>query len=141
MPKITLLIAALCCAAFPALAAQLDIQVNAHRMAGYIEDGTILARGHIIDNQPHSGFGVWMDAPSPQGNQHYILSGRNNSTHQLHVRLEGEKWQLNDMNGKGIVLHSTDVSARFRIVADGNQHVASDSWRLTVQGATLGGTP
>lgn len=116
---------------------QLNLQLVQGVRAGLIADGTRLMRGRLAIQAPHDGFRVWMEAmTSGSQSNRYVLTGRQHSGHILHVRLEREGWQSDGPGGKGIALLTSEATAEFDMVADGDQQVAADSYGFDLLAAT-----
>lgn len=116
------------------------IQVNmlSDIQSGHVTDGQRLGLGAIVFHEIHSEFQIWSDGlRSGVLPGQYVLVGSNNPDHKLQVRLEGDNWQPDNKNGKGIMLYSQDDIGRFYIVADGEQSVAADRYTLQIRGATV----
>lgn len=120
-----------------AAAPQIVLQVGSSLPAGYVADGTVLARGIITGEDPHAGFRIWSGAAQNGAPHRYILSGKGGAGHRLNVRLSGTDWQPDALGSRGAVQLTDRLSAGFRVEVDGNQTVPADIWPLQVQGEAL----
>ncbi|WP_303244885.1 AfaD family invasin, partial [Salmonella enterica] len=55
----------------------------------------------------------------------------------IQVRLEGEGWQPDTVNGRGAILRTAADNASFSVVVDGNQEVPADTWTLDFKACAL----
>lgn len=119
-------------------APQLDMQMQKGQVGGHLSDGARLGLGRITDHNGHVGFQVWLEG-SQAGQQpnRYVLTGAQGDSHRLRVRLEQDGWQVDNKDGKGIVLHSGDDTAMFALVVDGDQKVVPDRYPVDVKGVSL----
>lgn len=115
------------------------VNMQEHIQAGHVADGQRLGRGVIVFHDAHTGFHVWSDEQkSGDRPERYVLAGSNNMDHKLRIRLEGDDWQPDNKEGKGITLYSGDEISRFYIVVDGEQTISADRYSFQVNGtATL----
>lgn len=104
--------------------------------AGHIRDGAIVLTGRLTDREKHAGFRIQCEAlANTEQLQVCTLHGQRDDSHILRVRLDGRGWQPESPNNDSKVAYATDESMTFRLVADGDQAVAADSWTITI-GAT-----
>lgn len=116
---------------------RLDIQVRAGLPGGVVKDGTRLATGRISHTENHTGFHVWSLAAAVPGKPGvYVLDGTGYANNGLRVRLQGTEWR-DAQDGRGLALLTDRGSASLDVVADGDQMVKADNWRLQLQGAVL----
>lgn len=116
----------------------LTLQVNPHQVGGMLPGNTIIGHGQISTTDTHGGFQV--RGTTEQDSTHpgtYIIRGKNDAQHQLRVRLEKQDWQTVGTQDKGIYTRTTEPSADFDIVTDGNQRVSGDEYTLSLEGAAL----
>ncbi|MBJ4904972.1 pilin structural protein SafD, partial [Salmonella enterica subsp. enterica serovar Rissen] len=66
-----------------------------------------------------------------------LLSGQQDPRHHIQVRLEGEGWQPDTVNGRGAILRTAADNASFSVVVDGNQEVPADTWTLDFKACAL----
>ncbi|MBH3000328.1 invasin [Serratia marcescens] len=106
------------------------MQLSARPLSGtYLQNGTVIGHGTVSYSGAHSGFEVWLDAPQNGGRPgHYVIRGKHNASHLLHIRLEQEGWTTEEGSGKGIVTKTRENKVAFDIVADGSQDVLPDQY-------------
>lgn len=125
----------------PAVAAgspQLVMQMNQGLQAGAVKDGTKLGRGTLVSYAPHTGFQLRSEqAVSTRQQGRYVLTGNQNSSYRLRVRLVPQQLTVTETQGTpGITINTAEDRVVFDILADGNQTVHADSYRLSVTGLT-----
>lgn len=134
-----ILLALTTCHAMADDAPRLMLQMKHGLLAGTVKDGTRLGKGTLVSHETHAGFRLWADAQtvSPKAG-HYVLSGKQNGAHQLHIRLVPQNLAAADKPGSAeTVLNTADDRIAFEVLADGDQTVAADSYALNVSGALL----
>jgi Enterobacteria AfaD invasin protein. len=126
---------------FPVHAADVPvIQVNMQGriQTGHVTDGQRLGQGTIVFHSMHTGFRVWGDEQqSGDRPGRYMLAEDGNPYRKLRVRLEGDGWEPDNKDGKGIILYSGDEIGRFYIVADGEQTITAGRYSLRIGGAVV----
>lgn len=117
---------------------QTTLRVGTYFRAGHVPDGMVLAQGWVTYHGSHSGFRVWSDEQKA-GNTPTVLllSGQQDPRHHIQVRLEGEGWQPDTVNGRGAILRTAADNASFSVVVDGNQEVPADTWTLDFKACAL----
>ncbi|MGF7483711.1 AfaD family invasin [Providencia sp. SP181] len=117
---------------------QLTLQVREGLQAGTVSDGTVLAYGKVRDTDLSGAveFHVWSDAAVQDAPAIYTLTSPNNTGYRLRVRLVGEGWQADEMQGRGIIRLSEASHVTFRVEVDGDQTVPSARWHLGLQAVT-----
>lgn len=130
------LMAALSLTAVPVRAAQdrpeLTLTLRAPQQER-LADGALIASGRVQYRGPHGGYRVWLEAPKHgAAPERYVLSGKNSPRHRVSVRLGGEGW-VPDREGPhgGVLRQTADQQVSIDIVADGDQQVAADQYRIT----------
>lgn len=103
-----------------------------------LQDGMRIATGRITCREAHTEFHVWINA-YPVGNRSgsYIIQGKRGSSHELRVRIDGERWAPSVNKGNGMVRRAKDEQVVFDVVADGKQYVAPDEYIYTVTAECL----
>ncbi|WP_273908572.1 AfaD family invasin [Enterobacter bugandensis] len=100
----------------------------------YLVDGTIVGTGKVIYHGEHTGFQVWLD-----GERHnniptrYLITGKNNGSNKLFVRLEQTGWEPNEKANGGLITYSREEQADFSIVADGGQQISADEYVIVAK--------
>lgn len=117
--------------ASPLYADNLHLDINSLH-GGRLSDGVKLARGKLICPESHSIFHVWMNARIGKNTDNYIIYGKIPGN-EIHVRIEGEGW-LSDKDKHGIIKSSSEYSAMFSVVSNGNQVAPVDEYVLSVSG-------
>lgn len=126
----------------PAFAAdnlKLVLQMNKGMLAGIVRDGTRLGRGSLVNYNTHTGFRFW-DGQATPGHQGgcYILTGQQNPSHKLCVRLVPRQLAAAELVGiQGVVVHTSEDRVFFDIQAAGDQRVKADVYSMTINGMTL----
>jgi hypothetical protein len=67
---------------------------------------------------------------------HYVLNGQYQPEHRLRVRLEQEGWHADAADGV-LVSPGGEPRAAFNVVADGDQQIAADIYRMDFEAAVL----
>ncbi|MGF6188972.1 AfaD family invasin [Serratia sp. 2723] len=117
---------------------QIVLKMRSVLESGKLNDGTRLGVGRIVFHEDHYGFQIWSDAVKSTDQPHrYVLAGEQNLDHKLHVRLEGDGWQSDIKDGKGIILTTSDDMAKFDVRVDGEQAVVADRYQLQINGMAL----
>lgn len=117
---------------------QIILKMRSVLESGKLTDGTRLGVGRIVFHEEHSGFQVWSDSVKSTDQPHrYVLAGDQDIDHKLQVRLEGDGWQSDVKEGKGIILVTSDDMAKFDVKADGEQTVVADRYQLQINGMAL----
>lgn len=131
MAALLLLTAGVACADITTL----QISATPGLQAGQVRDGTLLLSGRIALHSAHSGFRLRCNGQPEAGRPDIcLLQGQRNSGHQLRVRLTGAGWQPRE---DGTMIYISDDSAPFRVEADGNQHVAADTWTVALSASVI----
>ena len=115
------------------------MQLSARPLSGtYLQNGTVIGHGTVSYSGVHSGFEVWLDAPQNGGRPgHYVIRGKNNVSHLLHIRLEQEGWAADIKGGKGILLLTGEEQANFDIVVNDAQDVMPDQYAIVAQAVAI----
>lgn len=138
LPLVVMSLLSAACGALAAAPPQLTVLEMGQPRAGALKDGVQLGQGVVVSQEGHSGFQVWSDVQATGADTtRYILTGSQNGTNTLRVRLENNNWSAAPAGGKGIVTTVTDTTATFRVVADGNQQVVADQYPLVLSAAVL----
>ncbi|HBC1707605.1 TPA: Dr family adhesin structural subunit [Escherichia coli] len=126
----------LCVLAGVTQAAELNLYMRSG-LTGTLRDGERISAGRLMCRDAHTGFQVSLKAAG-QGEQagHYVVTGKNDSRHELRVRIEGNNWHT-DEEGKGMMKSGTEEMVIFYIVADGQQKPAADSYVMQVSGSCI----
>lgn len=114
----------------------IDFNMLALQKAGSISDGTLLGQGRITYSESHAGFILGADADKTNRPGGYMLSGVNNTSNKLYIRMESEG-AMEDTQQRGIIILTDQNSAAFRIKVDGNQNITSDKWRLSLHAVAI----
>lgn len=105
------------------------------KLSTHVFDGQKIGSGEISTQDVHSGYNVWIDAPlSGSVPNRYLITGRYSTQHELHVILEQNNWSPNEKTCKGIVKQTGEAQAYFDVIADGEQNIPVDEYRITVLG-------
>ncbi|MGG6196936.1 AfaD family invasin [Pantoea allii] len=105
--------------------------------AGPVRDGTVLMRGRVSSNDPHSSFLLWCTADAAGGSSaSCVLTGQRHAGNILRVRLSGEGWQPGTPPEGGVMTITAERSVAFRIEADGDQIAVADTWAVALSAAT-----
>ncbi|WP_122390367.1 AfaD family invasin [Pseudomonas savastanoi] len=116
----------------------LKLQPAAGLRAGHIRNGALVMIGQVNDPGIHTGFRIQQELQADTGRPQVLrLHGLRDSTHILQVRLEGQGWQPDPRDVAGQVTYVTDNSVQFRLVADGDQTVAADSWEVAISAIVI----
>lgn len=104
-------------------------------MSGELRDGMKMATGRIVCREAHTGFHIWMNARQDEGRPgHYLIQGKQDSRHEIRVRLEGEGWSVEQERQQEMVKPGTDDQAIFDLVSDGMQHAVPDEYVFSITG-------
>lgn len=99
--------------------------------AGKVKDGELLLVGNLTDHGAHSGFHIRCDGQTEPGREQVCkLQGIRNPAHVLRVRIDGDGWQAAGLGKTWMEKLSTNDSVMFRLVADGDQVITTDSWTV-----------
>ncbi|WP_208952263.1 AfaD family invasin [Rahnella sp. ChDrAdgB13] len=118
---------------------QLVLQMNQGLQAGAVRDGTKLGRGTLVSYDTHTGFQLWSEpaVSTPQPDR-YVLTGNQNPSHTLRVRLVPQQLAVTQLpDTQGITVHTSEDRMVFDILADGVQTVAADRYTVNINGALL----
>lgn len=115
------------------------LQMKRGLQADNIKDGMRLGRGILVTHEIHAGFRLWSDAQNASSQPgHYVLSGKQNNAHQLHIRLVPQNIEATDKSGSTEIVLNTGANRMiFYVLADGDQEVAADIYALNVSEALL----
>ncbi|OSN03522.1 AfaD family invasin [Lonsdalea iberica] len=119
----------------PRLALRMKHDLQAH----VVKDGMRLGQGTLVSHEAHAGFRLWSEVQSSSFlTGHYVLSGKQDGEHKLRIRLVPR-----DLIAEGnpasseMVLNTRDDRVTFDILADGEQRVEADRYRLDISGTVL----
>lgn len=126
----------------PAIAAgspQLVLQMNQMMQAGAVRDGDKLGKGTLVSYDSHSGFQLWSEqAVSTLQPGRYVLTGNQNPSHKLRVRLVPQQLtETETPNMQRITVHTNEDRMVFDILVDGDQKVKADTYRLNIAGQVV----
>lgn len=126
----------------PAVAAnspQLVLQMNQGLQAGAVKDGTKLGRGTLVSYGSHTGFQLWGEqaASTPQPGR-YVLTGNQNPSHQVRVRLVPQQLTVSETaDTPKITVNTSEDKVVFDILVDGDQSVRADIYLMTINSTLL----
>lgn len=104
----------------------------------YLQNGLVIAHGRVICSEAHNGFQVWLNAPQNGSSPYqYVINGKNDSFHQLRVRIEQEGWAEDIKGGKGIIKLTGEEQVNFDIVVDGAQDVMPDQYIIVAEAVAM----
>lgn len=100
-----------------------------------VKDGLIIGKGYVMSNDTHSGFLLqWPSMRMSSEPGTIILIGKNNPANTLKVRIMPPDFIGREIEGTGIVLMTDKPQVQFDIVADGEQRVNADQYRINLTG-------
>ncbi|MDC7861820.1 AfaD family invasin [Pantoea ananatis] len=117
---------------------QLVLQMNQGMQSGLVRDGTKLGRGSLASYDTHTGFELASEqAVSTLQPGHYVIAGNQNPSHQLRVHLVPQQLTVTPVpDSTQIRLNTAEGRVVFDVLADGDQTVPADSYRLNVTALT-----
>ena len=103
-----------------------------------LQNSQVIAQGRVSYSDAHDGFQVWLDADrNGHLSNQYILIGKNDSDHQLRVRIEQDGCITDIKEGKGIIKLTGEDQADFSIVVDGDQNVTPDEYAIVAHAGVI----
>ena len=103
-----------------------------------LQNGQVIAQGRVSYSDAHDGFQVWLNAArTGHSPNQYILTGKNDSRHQLRVRAEQDGWIIDIKESQGIIKLTGEEQANFSIVVDGDQNGAPDEYAIVVHAGAI----
>ena len=104
-----------------------------------LSNGQKICSGEIYTQEMHTGYQVWLDAStSGGGSNRYVLTGKSNPQHVLHVLIKSDGVEGGINGYKGIIKKTSEPRAFFEIVSDGAQDAPADEYIIVMHGIYLG---
>lgn len=115
----------------------LQLRATSGLKAGNVRDGTLLMSGRVSSDSSHVGFRLLCRAePKSVDPGRCTLSGQRDPGHRLRVRLSGPAWRPGAQSDGAVITYATGA-ADFRLEADGDQYVDTDTWTVALSGSVL----
>ncbi|MFP1832554.1 AfaD family invasin [Lonsdalea quercina] len=118
---------------------RLGLRMKHGLQAHVVKDGMRLGQGTLVSHEAHAGFRLWSEVQTssfPTG--HFVLSGKQNDAHKLRIRLVPRGLTAEGSPGSSeMVLNTKDDRVVFDVIADGEQRVEADHYRLDISGTAL----
>ena len=113
--------------------------MNQGLQAGAVKDGTKLGRGTLVSYGSHTGFQLWSEqaVSTPQPGR-YVLTGNQNPSHQVRVRLVPQQLTVSETaDTPKITVNTSEDKVVFDILVDGDQSVRADIYLMTINSTLL----